>query len=206
MPYGYIGQNLPNQTKSNSGVFSISDVADLEKQGKFGGSLELIEEQTASSDSLLDFLSIQENKYDIHFLTLENISVSTDNADMKIRYYESGVLETGSVYQCAGQYGITGSTSSQSRTTATSTPFVSSNIGNATNEQGQSYVYCYNLGNSSRLSFYTFHSSTIKNTGAYMYFFGGGVLPQASTVDGIRIFPSAGTFTGTVKLYGVKQI
>ena len=46
MPYGYLGQNTPNQTVSNSGVFSISDVASLEKQGKFGGSLELIEEQT----------------------------------------------------------------------------------------------------------------------------------------------------------------
>jgi hypothetical protein len=50
MPYGYTGQNLINQTVKNSGVFSISDVADLEKQGKFGGSLELIEEQTISTD------------------------------------------------------------------------------------------------------------------------------------------------------------
>jgi len=39
MPYGYLGQNQPNQTVSNSGVFSITDVAELQSQGKLGGSL-----------------------------------------------------------------------------------------------------------------------------------------------------------------------
>ena len=36
--------------------------------------------------------------------------------------------------------------------------------------------------------------------------FGGGVLPQASTVDQIKLFVNAGTFSATAKLYGVKQI
>ena len=72
MPFGYTGQNLPNQTKANSGVFSISDVADLEKQGKFGGSLELIEEQTVSgTPSSLDFNSILENKYSAHLFVFD---------------------------------------------------------------------------------------------------------------------------------------
>ena len=52
MPYGYTGQNLINQTKKNSGVFSISDVASLEKQGKFGGSTEHIITSTASSSAI----------------------------------------------------------------------------------------------------------------------------------------------------------
>ena len=43
MAYGYLGQNTPNQTVNNSGVFSITDSADLESQGALGGSLELIE-------------------------------------------------------------------------------------------------------------------------------------------------------------------
>ena len=36
--------------------------------------------------------------------------------------------------------------------------------------------------------------------------FGGGVLPQASTVNGIRFTSVSGTMTGTIKLYGVKQL
>ena len=99
MPYGYLGQNLPNQTVSNSGVFSISDVADLEKQGKFGGSLELIEEQSASSTKVI-FSAIQENKYDVHYLTVENVTMSS-SGKVYLRLYESGVEETASVYQNA---------------------------------------------------------------------------------------------------------
>ena len=71
MPYGYLGQNTPNQTVANSGVFSITDVAELQSQGKLGGSLELIEEQTYSSTvSAIDFTSIKEDVYDVHFLTV----------------------------------------------------------------------------------------------------------------------------------------
>ena len=37
--------------------------------------------------------------------------------------------------------------------------------------------------------------------------FGGGVLPQASVVDGIRLkMHDAGNISGTTKLYGVKQL
>ena len=71
MPFGYTGQNQPKQTVSNSGVFSITDVAELQSQGKLGGSLELIEEQTVSgSPTSLDFTSIKENVYDVMFLTI----------------------------------------------------------------------------------------------------------------------------------------
>ena len=37
-------------------------------------------------------------------------------------------------------------------------------------------------------------------------YFGGGVLPQASTVDGIRVKDNFGNMTGTIKLYGVKEL
>jgi len=113
MPYGYLGQNTPNQTINNSGVFSITDVAELQSQGKLGGSLELIEEQTYSSAvSFVDFTSIQENKYDVHLLQYSNVSSTEPSAgvNLNIRFYESGVLETASVYQKAFQYGGTDGT------------------------------------------------------------------------------------------------
>ena len=57
MAYGYLGQNTPNQTVNNSGVFSITDSADLESQGALGGSLELIEEQSIST-AFADFTNL----------------------------------------------------------------------------------------------------------------------------------------------------
>ena len=205
MPYGYLGQNLPNQTVSNSGVFSISDVADLEKQGKFGGSLELIEEKSISGVSSAIFTSIQETKYDVHYLTINNLNVSTDSS-LRIRFFENGVEESASVYQIAHQNGDTTGTFSQSKSTSFDRLRAMTTVGSATNESGSGYSYFYNLGNSSKYSFQTFQSTTIEENGNYRMSFGGGVLPQASTVDQIKLFVPSGTFSATAKLYGVKQL
>ena len=85
MPYGYLGQNQPNQTVSNSGVFSITDVAELQSQGKLGGSLELIEEQTADGTSTsLNFTDIKENIYDVHLLQVHSMFTSSANKLIRI--------------------------------------------------------------------------------------------------------------------------
>ena len=207
MPYGYIGQNLPNQTVSNSGVFSISDVADLEKQGKFGGSLELIEEQTFSSSvANVDFTSIQESKYDVHFINAK-VKFGSGNADLLgMRFYESGVLETGSVYQVATQNGQSNGSFSEARQTAYSWIF----LGETTDAFQNVYIYLYNLGNSSKYSFCTYQGIHLDSPQDAFFRFGGAVLPQASTVDGIRFFGGiSGNNIGAdfdIKLYGVKQL
>ena len=200
MPYGYLGQNLPNQTVKNSGVFSISDVADLEKQGKFGGSLELIEEQTFTTSSTVENTSIQENKYDVHMLYI-NAEGST-SLNSGIQFYESGTLETASVYQYAHQYGTSGGSFGEGKSTGDNRIYTV-NYG-ATYNTGL-YIYLYNLGNSSKYSFLTYQGNQTFASSTTM-FFGGGVLPQASTVDGFRVYLNTGTITGEYKLYGVKQL
>ena len=202
MPYGYLGQNTPNQTVSNSGVFDISSAADLTKQGKFGGSLELIEEQTASSDSALDFTSIKQGKYDVHLMQY-NLDLN-GYEQLYLRFYESGVLETASVYEYANQFGSTNASFNDGLRSTGATQILLS----FTNQhQNQGYIYLYNLGNSSKYSFTTHHSFVDDSGNSRFFFlFGGGLLPQASEVDGIRIFPQTTNFTGSVKLYGVKQL
>ena len=206
MPYGYLGQNTPNQTVSNSGVFSISDVASLEKQGKFGGSLELIEEKSISASSSTIFTDIKETVYDVHYLTVNNYAPSTDGVALLIRYFESGVEESGNVYQYANQYGQADGIFSETKSTGTNFLTATFSVGNATNETGSSYIYFYNLGNSSKYSFNTFQQTSLTNTSVYRMAFGGGVLPQASLVNQIKLFVTSGTFSATAKLYGLKQL
>ena len=209
MPYGYLGQNQPNQTVSNSGVFSITDVAELQSQGKLGGSLELIEEQTVSGTvAQVDFTSIQENKFDVHLLILSNMLTENNDKRTTLRFFESGVIETGSVYQFANQVGTASGTFSEVRSTASSDIRITDNTGNDTGESSNTYVYLYNLGDNSKYSFVTCQSTGTNGTPTYFMEFGGGVLPQASTVDGIRVLgnSSQNLTGGTIKLYGVKQI
>ena len=61
MPFGYLG-TTPNQQLKNSGVFSVSEALQVQKDGEWGGSLELIEEQTVSSVTDVDFTSIKQNR------------------------------------------------------------------------------------------------------------------------------------------------
>ena len=206
MPYGYIGQNTPNQTVSNSGVFSISDVASLEKQGKFGGSLELIEDKNITSSSSAIFTSIQENIYDVHQLSIDNINVSDNNTALSIRFFENGVEESATVYQYAYQYGDSGATTSGYQSTADDKILTGLSIGNGSGRSGNANVYLYNLGNSNKYSFVTTISANYTSTPTLRYTFGGGVLPQASLVNQIKLFVATGTFSARAKLFGIKQL
>ena len=201
MSFGYIGDTSTSvkQQVKNKGILTTQESFDLERQGFLGGSLELIEEQTVSSVTDVDFTSIQQNRYDVHFA---NWQFEKAVGRMDIRFYESGVLETGNVYQMARQTGQTDGTFSESKSTAFGGIPIDAGT-TTTNNQSQGYIYFYNLGNSSKYSFATMQSF-IED---YGFTFGGGVLPQASAVDGIR-FRNVDTanITGNIKLYGVKQI
>ncbi len=199
----YIGTQ-PNDVKKNIGLYTPSEILQLKKEGSWGGSLELIEEVTLSADSVLDFTDIKENIYDVHQLQL-NITNLSESVYLGTRFYESGVLETASVYKYSEQYGYaTGSFGEQKSTAQT---FILSSESNLANTSVNLYMYFYNLGNSSKHSFLTFHCLGRKwSAGDFNFYYGSGMLPQASTVDGIRVYPNSGNFTGTAKLFGVKQI
>ena len=210
MPYGYLGQNTPNQTVKNSGVFSISDVADLTKQGKFGGSLHLIDEQTVSNVTHLDFTDIQEDRYDVHYLEIINYQNSTNADDVIIQLFESGVIETASVYQYAFQEATSSNRFNEYKSTSDTRLFSFSSSGNSVSRSGNGYMYLYNAGNSNKYTYGTFHTNGDYTNilGHALVYFGGGVLPQTSVVDGIRIASRYYTSTSsfTAKLYGIKDI
>jgi hypothetical protein len=172
------------------------------------GKLELIETQTVSGVASADFTSIQESTYNVHFLTINNLTTVNDNVWIRVKFYESGVLETASVYQYAQQVGTASGTFYEAKNTSSgSIQFGSgANIGNATNESGANYCYFYNLGDSSKYSFMTYMSNAMNNTTAFNMNFGSGVMTQASTVDGIQLILSGGNIdTADFSLYGIAE-
>jgi hypothetical protein len=208
MPYGYIGQNLPNQTKANSGVFSISDVADLEKQGKFGGSLELIEEQSiTSSTATMEFTNIQEAKYDVHLLQIDSF-YATAQRNLLVRLSnDSGSSYISTGYQYAYQYGQANGSFGEDKSTNYNAMSLVTFGADTIQESQNTYIYFYNLGNSSKYSFSTFQNTGVQ-TGVYGMLFGGSVLPTAETHNAIQLLPTLSTNIANLqaKLYGVKQL
>ena len=189
MPFGYIGQNQTKQKVKNSGVLSSFEISHLEKQGHAGGSLELIADSDFTSSSGVDFTSIQENAYDVHFVQLNQIYTSStsgypDSSQIRLRVsddsgstYKSGASD----YQYAFQFVKTDGSSGERPDTA-NTDMVISGRGTTT-KPINSYFYLYNLGNSSKYSFQTMHNSIASDN---EMMFGGNVYPTASTINAIK--------------------
>ena len=65
----YLGTQ-PNNIKQNTGLYTPSEILELTKDGSWGGSLELIEEQTVSgTPTTINFTTLKEDIYDVHFMT-----------------------------------------------------------------------------------------------------------------------------------------
>ena len=205
--YGYIPEAPEQSFGNNKGIFTPKDIYDLTRADKYTnyGQLELIETKNVSASSSAIFTSIQESTYNVHFMTINNYQPSVDSRHLDIRFFESGVEESASVYQRAQQIGQADTSFSESKSTAIDYLLASFATGNATNESGNSYSYFYNLGDSSKYSFQTMHQDDINSSGVFRTAFGSGVLPQASTVDQIKLFVSSGTFDCTVSLYGIAE-
>ncbi len=208
MPYGYLG-TTPNQQLNNSGVFSVEEALALKNVGELGGSLELIQTQTPSSAASIEFTSLKENKFDVHFLTYEDVLIGTDNQTLIYQLSNNGgtsYITTG--YQYAGQFGNSGGTFFEHKSTDSADVPMCVSAGTSTNERVNGYTYYYNLGDSSKYSFSTYQATHLGTTTNYTMNFGGGCYPTAETHNAIKIsnLGASSSITGTFKLYGVKQI
>jgi len=176
----------------------LGGVADL-------GKLDFIETQTYyGALSYIDFNTLGD--YNVHFLTYQDVMPDTNNIrPLQLQFFESGVLETGSVYQYAQQYSYIGG-SAELQSTADTKIELAYEIGNTTPCSANGYCYMYNLTDSSKYSFTTNHTvrgNTTTFTGAI---FGSGVMTQASTVDGFRLKMSSNNYASfDISLYGIAE-
>jgi hypothetical protein len=205
--FGYIPESPEQSFQNNKGIFTPKDIYDLTRADKYTnyGQLELIETQTVSSAvAQVDFTNL--GTYNVHFMTFNDIHSVPDNVITSVRFFESEVLETASVYKFAYQYGNVNGSFGESKSTGEDRIKILMNQGNATNETANGYSYFYNLIDSSKYSFTTFQSMTINNQPNGNMNFGSGVLPQASSVTGIRVYIKEGNIaSGDISLYGIKE-
>ena len=103
------------------------------------------------------------------------------------------------VFQIALQYGTTGGSFGEAKSTGTSALDFT---GDTANQNKGAYCYLYNLGNNAKYSFQTFQNM---EEGAMNI--GGGVYTTAETINAIQFLTTnSNAWTGTIEIYGVKQI
>ena len=211
--YGYIGKEVTQAFRDNKGIFTPQDIIELDQENKWTnfGQLELIQTQSTSAVTSVDFTNIKEDIYNVRFMTLTNFGFFEQSQNMGFRFFENGVLESSSVYHYAFQANEVGSTTGEVKATNSNLIRL-----DQTGSQGitlNSYAYFYNLGDSTKYSLTTYHSMVERiSSGSYATAtgskFGSGVLPQASTVNGIRVLTTGSnnlSNTFTISLYGIRS-
>ena len=200
----FIGSQVNNVVK-NSGLYTPSEILQLTKDGNWGGSLELIQSQTVSGVSQVDFTSIQEQNYDVHFVTY-NIKPSADTQNYIRFSNDSGSSFETSNYQYAWEIQDSAGGTGETKSTSSTQMYLNYGGGNSANEKHTAYYYFYNLGNASKYSLISEQANTQSSTGSLHSFIGGSMYGVAETINAIRLYQQNGTMTGVVELFGVKQI
>ena len=208
--FGYIPEAPEQSFGNNKGIFTPKDIYDLTRADKYTnyGQLELIQTQTASGSSTIDFTSIQESTYNVHFATYNNIQFTLD-AFLAGQFSNNGgsSFVTSASYQYARQYGVSSGSFGESKSTSATAIDFSGN-GADTNESHNGYVYFYNLGDSTKYSFATHHSSQMnsESPSKQLFYFGSGVYTVAETINAIRFKINTGAMdNGSISLYGIKE-
>jgi hypothetical protein len=204
MPYGYLGQNQPNQTVSNSGVFSITDVAELQSQGKLGGSLELITETSFSSNQNLDFTNIKEDIYDVHIVQVTQDCTGDPQNFIRLSNDNGSTFEA-SNYKYCWYVNDSVSAGGETRSNSSTQMYLNYGGGIGANElQNFTYIF-YDLGNPNKYSTVTQQTVVLSSVASVHSFIGGASYSVAETINAIRIYIVSGFRDGTAKLYGYKQ-
>ena len=204
----YIGTQ-PNDVKKNTGLYTPSEILQLTKDGSWGGSLELIQEQNITSTvEYINFTNLKESVYDVHLLEVRNLHKVSGSTQISARFSTDGgssYIATG--YQYAHQRNQSNASFQEDKSTSASVLLLTNATGGTPSGVANFYCYLYNLGNSSKYSFVTLHSS-YQISGVFVSAFGGGVLPQANTVNAFRLQSNVANIfaSAEIKLYGVKQI
>tara|TARA_Y100001938_G_C8040714_1_gene406002 strand:+ start:149 stop:778 length:630 start_codon:yes stop_codon:yes gene_type:complete len=202
--FGYI-TSQDQSFGNNKGIFSPTDIYDLTRADKYTnyGQLELIETQTVSSVSQVDFTNL--SNYNVHFFTLNNFHCD-DNKDLNVRTLVGGSVQSGgsdygrAFQACAPSYYYEDRDASLDRLR------IIPEVGNATGECLNGYIYMYHALDNTKFTFFTTQFSAVKYDGKTLNNFGTGSYQQSNSLSGIRFYMSSGNINeADISIYGVKE-
>ena len=208
--YGYSGVDIPTQAfKSNVGKFDPAEINELVANDQWTqyGQLELIETQTVSSDvATVSFDSIQENTYNVHFITVNNFQPTNDNRHLAFRLKVNGTTTTGFDYKYAmSQNNITNG-GREHKSGNDSKIWLAYNSSFNSGEGSSGYLYVYNAGDSSKYTFLTSQFTTFRDTAEIQTNFNSGIRDETGACNGFEFATSGGNITeGVFSLYGIKE-
>jgi len=152
---------------------------------------------TVSSLSVTDCFSAD---YDVYQVTITTLQTSTA-ANINVRFIDTGGVVSTSTYDQAIQL-LFSNTSFSTLTGSNNTSIGGVSYGGGDTYGASINMMVFNPNDSSSYTFLTDQSNAW--TGVLQAYKGGGCEKTAQTITGINFFPSSGTITMEISVYGVK--
>jgi hypothetical protein len=177
--------------------------------GTAGGSLVLLEQHTASGATELDFTACITSTYDDYVIKWVNLVTSTStNIGFQFSTNGGSTYDTAANYESASGYAWAGASGSATGTTGTTGLYPSQSARTLkANGSWNGYFELYNpLGTSLHKVMDgkgSWNDSVAVN--ALVSFHWSGIYKSTSAVNAFRVQVTAGTFSGTVRVYGVAK-
>jgi len=166
----------------------------------FGGGLRLIETRTVTTSSSESFSNVFTSDYD-YYKIMFNIIYSSTTANGVLRFRNNTTDTTATNYRT--QFGRITSVNSLAFTIQnTQAQGIYHDGGIAsTNSFGEILIYCPPI---SVIPFFIANDAGLGSTYTQRSY-AGGSYDTASTHNGVTLYPSNGTFSGSISLFGVKK-
>ena len=194
---------------SNKGVTSINEQYNLVQKDEYPvlGDLVLIETQEVSNVANVQFTNLKGGAirdYNTLFLTFVNVEGANDNVDLEMRVHVDGEEQSGaSDYSRARRLREGGSGAHQDKDPDLHQLKISGELGNATGECLNGYMYIFNHANGFETNFvYSFAQQMYNDVHQNGYAIGG--YEQRKVIDGFRLYFGSGNLSGKFSLYGVQ--
>lgn len=175
-----------------------------------GGVWKLLETQTASNSTSVDFDSDIDSTYRMFKVEMFNVIPATDGSSFEMRFSTDG----GSTYDSSSIYAYhtSGNTSSSSTYTATAASSQAqfqlssaSSMGSSTGENYSGFVVIHNPSNGSLYTNISGRYSQYNASGESAGLFFAGTYKSTTAVDAFRFLMASGNISsGTFKLYGLE--
>ena len=206
--YGYIPEAPEQSFGNNKGIFTPKDIYDLTRADKYTnyGQLELIETQTISSTvEYVIFDDIKESEYNVHFMTINGLRKSSNGTTLLTLSNDNATTFETSNYDYTIQRTQTNGSFGEEKSTTAASIRLTNTVGTGTGETANLYCYMYNLGDSTKYSFFTYHTCYAPNQ-SIAFGLGNAIYHTAETVNAFRIQTStANIITNcTISLYGMR--
>jgi len=175
--------------------------------GAEAGSLVLLQTQTASN-STLEFESLSESTYNVHFFTFTNINLGSQT-EVTYRLSDDGGTSYETGYEFANNRINSGGGEDERKSESQNAARLFGDIDTGARSIGNGYMYLYNAGSSSKFTFSSSHFIYMNNADAASTEYGSQMYATASTINGISFgAATTGTTTlesGIISCYGLKE-